>query len=126
VKGDDYIKLYDWQKIVLAIADSILKSKNKTLIVSPNEDKKQEAYNNILKILSYDPSIKIQSNNNSCTIYFENGSTIECDVPQPKFESDCIRGQRVKMDHWYYEYEVPEDIDEVLKPFEKMKQERKI
>ena len=23
------------------------------------------------------------------------------------------------MDHWYYEYVVPEDIDEVLKPFEK-------
>ena len=103
----------------MSIVESILKPKNETLIVSPDENKKKESYDKVLKYLSYDSMVQTQNDNDSCIVYFENGSTIQCVTPQPKFESDCIRGQRAKINHWYFDYEIPEDIDEILKPFEK-------
>ena len=108
-------KLYDWQKILLIIANSILKSKNKTVIVSPNESQKQHTYNKALKYLTYDPAVKIQTDDKNCMIYFKNGSSIECITP--KSESEIIRGKRADISHWHYDYEIPDNIDEILEPF---------
>jgi uncharacterized protein YukJ len=108
-------KLYDWQKIVISVVNSILKPKNKSLFVSSDENKKQNIYHEVLKYLTYDPVIKTQTDDKNCTIHFDNGSVIECVTPKP--ESETIRGKRADISHWCYDYEIPDNIDEILEPF---------
>lgn len=106
-------------KIIMAIATSILKSENKTLIVSPNEDSNKDAYDTTLKYLSYDPSVKSSFDTYGNKIEFTNGSSIEFVVPSKP--SETIRGKRADISHWYFDYEefaIPRCIvDEVLEAF---------
>lgn len=101
----------------MAICTSILKEENKTLIVSPDEEKSKEARLETEKLLQQGSLVGLDTYAIDKIIKFKNGSTIEFIVPEKG--SDTIRGKRSKLPMWLYDYECcnQEDIDRVIEPF---------
>ena len=93
------IKFKDTSKLIMAICSSILKDENKTLIVSPDEDKSNEARLETEKLLQQGCLVGLDAYMSNNRIEFKNGSIIEFAVPEK--ESDTIRGKRMCL----YDYE---------------------
>ena len=101
----------------MAICSSILKEENKTLIVSPDEEKSKEARFEIDKLLQQGSLVGLDTYATDKIIKFKNGSSIEFVVPEK--ESDIIRGKRSKLPMLLYDYEYcsQDDADRVIEPF---------
>ena len=108
----------------MAICTSILKEENKTLIFSPDDEKRKEARLETDKLLQQGSLIGLDTYETDKIIKFKNGSTIEFIVPEK--ESDTIRGKRSKFPMWMYDYERynQDEIDKALKPFIKERMEK--
>ena len=87
------IKFEDKNKLIMAICVSILKEENKTLIVSPDEEKSNEARLETEKLLQQGCLVGLDAYMSNNRIEFKNGSVIEFAVPEK--ESDTIRGKRM-------------------------------
>jgi hypothetical protein len=111
------IKFKDTSKLIMAICSSMLKEENKTLIVSPDEEKSKEAILETNKLLQQGSLVGLDTYSSDNRIVFKNGSTIEFVVPEK--ESDTIRGKRSKLPMWLYDYEYydKEEVDKGLEPF---------
>ena len=71
------IKFKDTSKLIMAICSSILKDENKTLIVSPDEEKSNEARLETEKLLQQGSLVLLDAYVTDNRIEFKNGSTIE-------------------------------------------------
>lgn len=110
-------KFADKIRLIMAICTSILKEENKTLVVSPDEEKRKEVRLETEKLLKHGSLVGLDAYSKNNKIEFKNGSTIEFVVPQK--ESDTIRGKRSKLPMWLYDYECcsQDDIDNTVEPF---------
>ena len=107
----------DIRNLILCIADRLLKHDNQAIVVSPNVEKKNEAYNSTLRLLS---TGMCDSDKNNTKIYFKNGSTIEF-ITSNKSEK-IIRGHKsqtplfLNEDLCLYDYQ-KNILEEVSKEF---------
>lgn len=97
------IKFEDKSKLIMAICTSILKDENKTIIVSPDEEKSKDAKTETDKLLQQGSLVGLDTYATDTIVKFKNGSAIEFVVPEK--ESDVIRGKRSKSKIWLYDYE---------------------
>jgi len=94
-----------------------LKDENKTLIVSPDEEKSIEARLEAEKLLQQGSVVGLDTYATNNRIGFQNGSAIE--FISPTKSNDVIRGKRSKLPMWLYDYEScsQDNIDKVIEPF---------
>lgn len=109
------------RKVIESILRAILYHNSKIIFACPSQEEADICFSRFNSIINQSSNIlnpEIEEKSNT-EIKFKNGSAIE--IIAPKKREKVVRGKRVSLEHWVFDWECNgidnETLDEILKPF---------